>query len=216
MRDRKNGMDYFDEFMAILNRWAHLGSRIIQRGVRVIGKTLSSIQQNKIVDMHDIYEPLDESSVLRLEAMLRKPLPPALRAFYRKANGLRIFGGELAIKGLRHDYSRELTDEGMYQPVSLEYGNTIERPKGYNREMTFFGWYYYDASKLYARSDDKRIFMCPRRTVEPTLCEWSDFQTFLLSEAERLAALFDEEGHLIDKDMPTIPLEALKRQGMVQ
>jgi len=77
--------------------------------------------------------------------------------------------------------------------------------------MTFFAWYSYDSSKVYARSDDKRIFMCPRRTVEPTLCEWSDFETFLMSEAERLATLFDKQGRLIDETVTGLPLEALKK-----
>lgn len=165
--------------------------------------------------MHDIYEPLDESSISQLEEMIGKPLLPALRTFYGKANGLRIFGGKLSIQGLRHDNTRELTDEGMYQPVSLEYGNAMDHPKGYQPEMTFFGWYYYDGSMLYARSDDERIFMCPQHAANPTLCEWPDFETFLLSEAERLASLFDNEGRLIDKDIPSIPPEALRRLGQV-
>jgi hypothetical protein len=208
-------MDYFDSLMEVLNRWVHLGSRTTERGVRLIGKMPSFIQKNKIIDMHLVYEPLDEASITRLENTIGKPLPPALRAFYRKANGLSIFGGKLSLKGLRHDYSRELTDEGMYQPVSLEYSNTIERLKGYDPAMTFFGWYSYDSSKVYARSDDRRIFMCPRRTVEPTLCEWPDFETFLISEAERLAILFDKEGRLIDETVTGLPLEALRKSGQL-
>lgn len=165
--------------------------------------------------MHILYEPLDDAFISRLEMVIGKPLPPALSEFYRKANGFSIFGGKFSMKGLRHDYSRELTDEGMYQPVSLEYENTTKRPKGYTADMTFFGWYSYDCSNIYTQAGDKRIFMCPRRTVKPTLCEWPDFDTFLLSEADRLAALFDEEGHMIDKSATGLPLEALQKIGEV-
>jgi hypothetical protein len=208
-------MYYFDSLMAILNRWAYLGNRVTGRGIRLIGETPSLIQKNKLITMHVVYEPLDEAGILHMEAILDHPLPAALRDFYSRANGLSIFGGMLSIKGFRHDYSRALTDEGMYQPVSLEYGNTTERPRGYTPDMTFFGWYSYDASKVYARSYDERIFMCPRYTVEPTLCEWPDFQTFLLSEAKRLADLFDERGHMLDEKVPGVPLEALKRAGRI-
>ena len=206
-------MNYFDSLMTVLNRWAHLGSRVTKRGVRLIGETPSLIQKNKLITLHVVYEPLNETGILRLETILDHPLPTALRDFYSKANGLSIFGGMLSLQGIRHDYSRALTDEGMYQPVSLEYGNTTERPKGYTPNMTFFGWYDYDGSKIYARTDDRRIFMCPRYTVEPTLCEWPDFQTFLLSEAERSADLFEEGGRMIDEEVPGVPLEALKRAG---
>jgi len=203
-------MYYFDSLMAILNRWAHLGNRMTQSGVRLIGETPSLIQKNKSLILHVVYEPLDQVDILRLENIIAHSLPTALRDFYCRANGLNIFGGKLAMMGLRHDYSRALTDEGMYQPVSLEYGNTTERPKGYTPDMTFLGWYSYDASNVYARSGDKRIFMCPRYTVEPTLYEWPDFQIFLLSEAERLANLFDERGYMIDETDPGVPPEALK------
>lgn len=141
-------MHYFHSLMAILNRWAHLGNRKTPQGIRLIGQMPSLIQRDKLIPMHVVYEPLDESDILRLETILGHALPSALRAFYTKANGFSIFGGILSMKGLRHDYSREINDKGIYQPVSLEYGNTIERPRGYSSDMTFFCWYDYDASKV--------------------------------------------------------------------
>lgn len=203
-------MDYFDALMEILNRWAHLGSRVTQRGVRLIGQQLFRSEWSYL---HCVYEPLDEAGLGKLQASLGRPLPPVLREFYAKANGLYLFNGingALGIQGLRHDYGRELCDES-YQPVSLEYGNAIERVKGHSSDMTFFGWYKHDGSNLYCRDGDSRVFMCPRLSVEPTLCEWPDFQTFLLSETERLAAFFSADGRQIDEKMPTIPPEALRR-----
>jgi hypothetical protein len=66
---------------------------------------------------------------------------------------------------------------------------------------------------IQARSNDNRIFMCQRYAVQPTLFEWPDFETFLLSEAERLASLFDERGHMLDENVSGLPLEAVRGGG---
>ena len=206
-------MDYFDRLMKILRKWDHLGSRTTARGVRLIGKTP---HRGSMAYFHDVYELLSEEQISLIEQKILRPLPSALRTFYRKANGLSIFSNELSIGGLRHDYSRELTDEGAYQPGSLEEGNLYERIQGYSNDMVFFGWYMMDPGfNVYIRDGEEKIIMCPRRQTEPTLYEWPDFETFLLSEAERLAALFNTEGRLIDNEIPTIPPEALRRHGQV-
>ena len=206
-------MDYFDELMKILRRWDHLGSRITARGVRLICKTP---HRGSMAYLHRVYEPLNEDQICLLEMKIGRRLPPALRTFYQKANGLSIFAGELAIQGLRHDYSRELTDEGAYQPGSLEYGNTLERIRGWSSDIVLFGWYPMDPGfNVYIHDGEDKVIMCPRRNIEPTLYEWPDFPTFLLTEADRLAKLFNEEGRLIDENMPTVPLEAIRRQEKI-
>lgn len=206
-------MDYFDRILEVFEQWDHLGNRTTTRGVRLIGKTPD---RGAMAYLHSVYEPLDDDQISLLEQKISRPLPPALRSFYQKANGLRMFSGELSIQGLRHDYSRELTDEGTYQPISLEYGNVLEEVQGYSSDMVFFGWYMMDPGfKVFIRDGEEKVIMCPRRHTEPTLCEWPSFETFLLSEANRLAKLFNENGCLIDEEIPTIPPDALRRQGHV-
>jgi len=47
--------------------------------------------------------------------------------------------------------------------------------------------------------------MCPRRTTEPVLYRWRSFAEMLLTEVNRLALMFDDQGYKIDESAPTIP-----------
>ena len=109
----------------------------------------------------------------------------------------------MSIHGYRRNYIRE--GDATIQPYSLLRRNCNEPPEDANSSQFFFGSYSWDGSILYTDPDKSlKVYRSSRESVE-LLNEWPDFETFLLSEAERLAKYYDENGVKINKSLPTTP-----------
>ena len=142
--------------------------------------------------LHEIYAPLGLSQIDSLETLIGKRLPKALRELYEQANGLSLFYGSFSIRGLRANYNRR---DGTRQPVSLEYGNTMEIPTGEgDTDRIVFGFYAIDDGyqvSILPRQGDI-VELTPRRRNSPRLAEWRSISEFLLSEVERLSMEFEK------------------------
>jgi len=192
---------YLEEIIEKLRSLNDRGSRTAVNGTRFISK-LEPLPDGTLSDahLHVFYAPLNDQQIDQLGEKISRRIPDELRDVLLRANGFSLFGGSLSMSGLRFNYSRSLEDE-VQQPVSMEYGNTKERPiegeagkERYadNSSEIRFGFYSKDpGAKLMMKVDgDRRIFAVPRFHAGPILFEWPDMQTMLRSEVDRMAKLY--------------------------
>lgn len=197
-------MHYFDEIINDLKRYEHLGTRTLSNGTRLIGqKPLPGLPGIGPPYYHKIFARLNENEIDLLEIEIQRPLPSFLKRFYILANGLNIFSGALSVQGLRYSYKR--TGEDIWQPISLQTPNVMERPKDADDDFVFFGFYDWDGSQLYATTRNSAVYMCARYQSKRVLMEWPSFEEMLVSEVRRLNTLFDDSGQKVDENVPTIP-----------
>lgn len=195
----------------IVNRLRSLddsGSQVLQDGTLLIRKNPPR-RDGLFFDayLHEIYRGLREDQIDKLQALIGRDLPDDLRKFYQQANGMNLFAGSLSIQGLRKDYAR---DPSVRQPISLEYGNVLDTPRGQAKEdidYIRFGFFSSgDGSELAIKPDGRRtIYAFPRYELKPVLFEWPDFESMLLSETDRMIALFKERKGNVDPLNPLPP-----------
>jgi hypothetical protein len=192
---------YLEEIIAKLRVLNDQGSKEVLNGTQLIGR-FPPLPDGTGTDayLHVFYAPINCEQVGLLEKQIARHIPGDLKDLLMHCNGFSLFAGSLSIGGLRFDYSRNSADEAR-QPISLEYGNTRDRPlEGEPGKERFadnshdirFGFYSKDPGfeltmKL---NGDRRVFAVPRYRMEPILYEWPDLKTLLHSEVERMSELY--------------------------
>ena len=58
---------------------------------------------------------------------------------------------------------------------------------------------------MYIDRNSGKVHFC-ERWDSTSLFEWNSFEEMLLSETTRIITLFDENGVIIDEDLPTTPI----------
>lgn len=190
-------MNYIDKLVASLRALNDSGSVVQPNGTRLIGK-FPPRKDGLFSDayLHEVYAGLAEDGIDDLEALVGKKLPEQLRAFYRQVNGLRIFAGSLSIRGLRRDYTRDI---GTRLPVSLEYGNTVEKPAGGTPSQLRFGGYSAQGTELVIDLDDPaEIWAVPRFRSSPVLYRWSSLDELLAAEVDRMSEIYLRQPDNVD------------------
>lgn len=139
-----------------------------------------------------------------MENGLGKPLPGAYREFLAVSNGVDLFIAQLAVYGMRFSYDR--TVDAAAQPFDLRHLNEELSPDRIPDSWLLIGAYCSDGSRVYADtgSTSDEVFRCVRYEAE-VLQRWPDFWTWLLGEAERIGALYDDDGYKIDESQPVVP-----------
>ena len=134
--------------------------------------------------MHITYPPLSESELAAIENQLHRRFPLQMQKFFRRFNGLSLFGRQLTIWGKRKDYIRQGPD--AWQPFDIvEHNAPGERPSGSPYSVLYFGSSDQGANRLYL--DDEAIGRTSSERYEPE-DTWPDFESFFNSELARLAA----------------------------
>ena len=175
------------------------GRRTLPNGTELIGRVPHVAPQ---AWFHKIYGPLSEEGTAKIERILKKTLPTILKRFFTLANGLNMYSDELAIYGLRSDYSR--TGDAAIQPYHIQDRDVLERPRDAAPALIFIGGYSADGSLVYIDCGTQRVFRCTRESSKP-LNEWPHFVDFLTQEVERLSGLFDADGRAVNPSAPTTP-----------
>ena len=111
------------------------------------------------------------------------------------------------MKGLQNDYSR-LGSARL--PISLEYGNVLDRPIGIGEEdanQVRFGFFSAaeGAEVAMTLDGDRAVYAYPSRQLAPVLYRWPDLETFLLSEVDRMIAAFKARNGDVDPFNPIEP-----------
>lgn len=190
-------MNYVDKLIASLRALNDSGSTVQANGTRLISK-FSPRKDGLFSDayLHEVYAGLAEDGIDDLEALAGKKLPEPLREFYRYANGLSIFADSLSIRGLRRNYTRDI---GSRLPVSLEYGNTVEKPEGGTCSQLRFGWYSAQGAELVLDLDDPvEIWAVPRYQSSPVLYRWSSLEELLSAEVDRMSKVYLRQPDKVD------------------
>lgn len=180
------------------------GSRTLPNGTRLI-RYRESREPGDLMYLHGLYGPLDTNGIARLEEQIARNLPEPLKGLYLQANGLFLFAGSLKMTGLRGDYSRK-ADDSAWQPVSLEYGNTLDRAREIPSAWIAFGFYPYgDGADVSYDETNNHIVATPRHKATPVLYQWPSLQEMLTSEVKRLSALYRQAGFRVSAMTPFKP-----------
>lgn len=182
-------MNYIDKLVSLLRELDDSGSLIQTNGTKLIKKNPPR-EDGLFADsyLHEIYAGLDAQQINALESQIGKKLPDQLVEFYGYANGLRLFAGSLSIRGFRTAYGR---DVDARLPVSLEYGNVIEKPKGGVEGQIRFGWYPAQKAELVIFFDKPgEICAVPKFENGPIIYSWPGIENLLFSEFHRMRDVY--------------------------
>ena len=186
--------------IAVLDRWAGLGSVVLPDGARLIGHVPEVAE---LAYLHRVPPPLPEEGLNKLRAQLEMPVPAELLEFYKCANGLSAFSDSLNIYGLRGNYRRSDMLAVSAQPYDIITPNQHERPAQMKLNHVIVGGYQYDGSKV-AVGDQAEVYRCERRDGRKRLNQWPSFRAWIEVEIDRLSKVFDDAGHCPDRE-ETLP-----------
>lgn len=189
-------------FDKLMMRYSHLGTRKVEAtGAFLIGHVPHIASE---AWLNSIYPCLSEQDIAELEAQLETTIPFEYSYFLQNiSNGMNVLVDELCLFGKRTNYTRTLMDVTR-QPFSLR-DALEERPRNATPDMFFIGGYSWDGSKLYIDKRDNRVYYCLRYDSTP-LKSWNSLSEMILSEIERLYALFSIDGKQINESEPTVPV----------
>lgn len=158
-----------------------------------------------LAHLHIFYSGLDEAGVDELERLYGRAMPPRLRAFYERWNGLSLFEGSVSIYGLVRHFTR---DPEAHNPLDPKVAAHCF--PGFHPEWHRLGYFAVGGIALFTR---RAIIACDaadrvvllRQGDEAALRRYADLFEALAMISTELAAFWDEKGAL------RAPEEALDR-----
>ena len=129
-----------------------------------------------------------------VEANCGRACPSAYRHFLERiGNGASLFN--LSLYGLVQRIDR-LGSLPLGQPISLDYGNSIERPKGLRAEsFAIGGMVGWSSRGVLIMEPAGEVALVHLSDGEDVAAQWPDLDTMLTSEIQRLASLYDRSGY---------------------
>lgn len=109
----------------LFDEWRQLGAKRLADGTELIGAQ----DEERTAWLHVIYRGLPSTAIDRIVSELGCQLPKDLRAFYRRCNGMQLFGGAFRIFGLRERGVFE--GDAALQPDDIVFAN---------HELDALGW----------------------------------------------------------------------------
>ncbi|MDX6750491.1 hypothetical protein SH611_11790 [Geminicoccaceae bacterium 1502E] len=177
-----------------LERWAHLGNEAPEPGGRLIAHLP---HKAPLFWMHRLYPALDEERIAALEEELEREVPGSFRDLLLRMNGARLFCPFLNIFGGDTSRRRDPTYV-MGEPISLRYGNVIERARNLPSVAFCIGSMVGNAIACrYYLFGDGTVRLVRQHDASHVAAEWPDIQTMLLAETQRLGTLHDAEGETL-------------------
>jgi hypothetical protein len=177
----------YDFALQIVQEAAGFGYELLSDGTRLYGRVPHVAP---LAWLHNVYAPLSQGGIERLERELAGPIPEVYRSWLRLANGFSAFSGYLEFDGLRTDYSRRI---GVWQPFSLALPNTRQRLPDAPVEAFFIGSILDAECFLYLMPSSGAVQACGRRSATP-LGSWESLSIFITSCMACLRAAFDAQG----------------------
>lgn len=182
-----------DRFLQLLARWS--GSETLHDTARD-RLICNQPQDGAYAYLHRLYVGLTDADIAELEPSLVRVIPPRLREFYRTTNGVRLFEGQVSVRGLVRDYSR---DPSKNLPISIEQDNLAFaglHPK-WDRQGYFRigGISFLRQDELICGPDD-RIVVLHAETGQP-LRNYENVFVCLESFTNEMAEFWTDEGVFI-------------------
>mgnify|MGYP001238724586 CR=1 FL=1 len=177
---------------ALLDRWRNHPVRRLANGTELICPVPHVAPE---AWLHEIHGRLDYVAINALEREFKRPIPKALREFYKEANGLHLFSDEISVYGRRTSFDRN--GEGTHQPYCLVTQNGAgERFPGCPNEFVFIGGYSDDGSNVAITSTESQEVLRLEPATGREIARWPSIWVWICSEADRYDALFDDEGRM--------------------
>ena len=166
-----------DRINSILQKSGNAGERRLANGTRLV-EPAPDIGQKAW--RHLAFASLADEELSKLEHELRQRLPPQLKMFFRKHNGISLFGNEINIWGKRSNFVRSGDD--IWQPFDIvRHNNPSERPRSCPYSIVFFGSTNQGEKWVFFSPDDGSIGKTSRTRYQPEQ-SWPDFNSWLLDE----------------------------------
>lgn len=150
--------------------------------------------------LHRIYPVLTQQEVSELESRLARPIPADHRAFLQTiGNGARFYSA-FGLNGLVRRIDRSMGD-GLGQPISLDYGNVNERPRGLDDDTVAIGGMVGWSSRGVLVMDRRgSIALVHPVDGQDVAASWDNLDNMLRSEIARLSPLHDSSGRSLVAD----------------
>lgn len=138
--------------------------------------------------LHYIYSPLAEEQIVKAERKIGQVFPASLRKLLSYSNGLNIFCTSIIIQG-------SLSGDGL-QPISLEYGNTIDLPRDatgkevVDDKHVYFGSYSFDGSDIKINILSGEVIHEEKDKFGSEIRKWKSLEIFLRDEFERMSLIY--------------------------
>ena len=140
-----------------------------------------------------IYDPAPVELARGWFAETGNPAHPYFAFVTEVANGLRI--ANVSLHGVIGQVDRSV-GPGIGQPISLDYGNLIERPPNLGAtDMVVGGIVGWSSSGDYVMDRDGAVRLVHSQDGNDVADEWPDLKAMLRAELKRLAPLHDAHGH---------------------
>lgn len=137
-----------------------------------------------------VYDPAPLGQVRAWATALDRK-SPYLSFLPEVANGLRV--ANLSLFGVIEQIDR--SGQGAGQPISLDYGNVVERPANLDdTDMVIGGIVGWSSSGSYVMDREGAVRLTHHQDGADVAARWSDLHNMLRSELTRIARLHDREG----------------------
>lgn len=144
--------------------------------------------------LHRIYPPLAPVELRELAGAIGRPVGRYGDFLRDVGNGARLFN--LSLYGFVEQLSREVS--GLGQPISLRYGNVVERPSGLaDDELVIGGLVGWSSRGSFVLHASGAVSLVHRENGADVAARWPTLDAMLSAEIDRLLALHDRSGRAI-------------------
>jgi hypothetical protein len=146
--------------------------------------------------LHRIYPCLTTQQLRTIERDLGRKVPKSYGNFLCSVgNGARLF--EISLYGSVGQLRRDLTDP-LGQPISLNYGNAIERPDGLDEDtFAIGGMVGWSSSGTLVMEPTGEVLLVHHRDGREIAARWRGLNEMLEEEIARCSPLYDRTGRLL-------------------
>ena len=164
---------------------------------------------------HWTYKAMNEDEISKLELEIKMNIHEGYKYFLRQTNGINIYRSALCLFGTVIDYNT--SKRILFPPFDLVDANEYrfnfgERPVQLSDDIVVIGGYGKDGSKIGILGSNGKVVRFDKKSLE-VYNEWNSFETFFVSEFERLSGLFNTDGIIKDSEIPTTPTQATKPEN---
>ncbi len=188
------GPDWQESFLEILSSFKG-GSEMTPLGSRLFCRNRHH-EPGELMWFHGLRAPLSSANLQNVGEELASTPHPDLLAFLKFANGAHLFGHTINLFGFTNRITDRSLDGAWDRPISLRYGNQVERVLGQPDDAICLGSMmagYHSNSPIYLFPCGK-VVLVTHHDFNRVAKEWPSFEVMLASEAERLSEYFDTDG----------------------
>ena len=142
--------------------------------------------------MARLYDPLDAVGLNGWLSEVNRPCNDYTRFLETGANGLRFVA--LNLYGIIRSMDRSVGPDAG-QPISIDYGNLVERPAGMTEDqMVIGGTVGWSSRGAYIIDGRERVRLTHHADAHDVAAEWNCLEVMLKAETARISSLLSRTG----------------------